>query len=178
MAELPPPIPSETRDWTFILERGCPECSYAPHKPVGTAARLAAANDRWQNALRGSDLDQRPSPQVWSPIEYACHARDMIRLLGDRVEAMLREEDPVFADWDGDATAVRLGYQSASPLEVAADLDRCTRRTMTVLARFPPGDEAVWARTGRRSDGVSFTVAGLCQYLVHDVEHHLHDVRG
>ena len=29
---------------------------------------------------------------------------------------------------------------------------------------------------GHRSDGTAFTVETLAQYLVHEVEHHLHDV--
>lgn len=35
-----------------------------------------------------------------------------------------------------------------------------------------------WDRTGQRSDGFTFTVATLSRYLVHDLEHHLHDVDG
>ena len=33
-----------------------------------------------------------------------------------------------------------------------------------------------WDRTGRRSNGSLFTVSTLATYLLHDVEHHLHDV--
>jgi hypothetical protein len=35
-----------------------------------------------------------------------------------------------------------------------------------------------WERRGVRSDGAVFTTATLSQYFVHDVVHHLHDVRG
>ena len=35
------------------------------------------------------------------------------------------------------------------------------------------GEELV----GRRSDGSAFTVESLGRYWLHDVEHHLHDVR-
>ncbi|MHB8274233.1 MAG: hypothetical protein ACYDC9_05635 [Dermatophilaceae bacterium] len=33
-------------------------------------------------------------------------------------------------------------------------------------------------RTGRRSNGSVFTIETLGQYILHDVAHHLHDVRG
>jgi hypothetical protein len=33
-------------------------------------------------------------------------------------------------------------------------------------------------RSGRRSDGVGFTIATLGQYIGHEMEHHLHDVGG
>ena len=35
-----------------------------------------------------------------------------------------------------------------------------------------------WQRPGRRSDGHSFTIESLARYQLHDVVHHLHDVRG
>lgn len=178
MSTPPPPIPPETRDWTFVIERGCQDCDYSPHDPVTTKSRLTAANGRWRNALLQPGVHDRPSPDVWSPIEYACHARDMVRLLGERVAAMLDDEDPTFADWDGDAAAVQRSYWAADPRGVAADLTACTQRTLNVLARIAPADLDAWGRTGHRSDGVAFTVTTLCQYLVHDVEHHLHDVHG
>ena len=37
--------------------------------------------------------------------------------------------------------------------------------------------DAAWARTGRRGDGVVFTVASLALYSAHDPMHHLWDVR-
>jgi hypothetical protein len=36
--------------------------------------------------------------------------------------------------------------------------------------------EDEWGRTGRRSDGATFTAETLGQYLLHDVLHHLWDV--
>ena len=35
-----------------------------------------------------------------------------------------------------------------------------------------------WERTGRRSDGASFTVDSIGRYYLHDIEHHLWDVTG
>jgi hypothetical protein len=37
--------------------------------------------------------------------------------------------------------------------------------------------DAAWARSGRRGDGVAFTVASLALYSAHDPMHHLWDVR-
>ena len=48
-----------------------------------------------------------------------------------------------------------------------------TERTVAVLDRVRG---QVWGRAGTRGDGAPFTIAGLCRYLLHDVEHHLHDV--
>ena len=50
-----------------------------------------------------------------------------------------------------------------------------TESTVAVLGRVA-GDD--WERTGLRGDGRPFTITELCRYLLHDVEHHLHDVDG
>ena len=178
MSQQPLAIPPESKDWTVVLTEGCAECGFEPYDPADSAARLYAVNAFWPTALAGDDAHDRPSPRVWSPIEYAAHARDMVRLLGDRVRSMLESDDPVFEDWDGDAKAVELAYGKADRQALLADLTAVTQDTARVLLDVDEQGESAWARTGRRSDGVSFTVATLAQYLVHDVEHHLGDVIG
>lgn len=173
--EAPEVTRPDERDWTIVLDEGCAECGYVPSDPHDSSARLAAAAVEWPAILDRPDAAQRPSAQVWSPVEYAAHARDMVQLLGTRVAQMLDQEDPVFDDWDGDAMAAENEYWRANPAQVAADIDLATRHTRAVLARVGASD---WDRPGRRSDGREFTVATICQYLVHDVEHHLMDAGG
>ena len=48
----------------------------------------------------------------------------------------------------------------------------------SVAAAFDGVGEGDWQRTGRRSNGSVFTIETLGQYLMHDLTHHLHDVRG
>lgn len=88
---------------------------------------------------------------------------------------MLASDDPEFADYDGEAEAIRQQFWRAAPEEVGRQLQSRTRRTREILSRVGEED---WARTGHRGDGKVFTVAGLCRFLLHDVEHHLHDVDG
>jgi len=40
-----------------------------------------------------------------------------------------------------------------------------------------PG-EGDWRRMGRRANGSRFTIGTLGQHFLHDLTHHLHDVRG
>ena len=48
---------------------------------------------------------------------------------------------------------------------------------MTAIAdRFDTVHGNQWDRTGRRSDGASFTIDSFARYFLHDVVHHLHDV--
>lgn len=170
----PPRVPGETRDWTFILDAGCPECGYELHDPRTTADRLAATVPRWREALGRPGADDRADAAVWSPVEYGCHSRDMVRLLGERVQAMVSEDDPQFANWDGDEKAVELKYWAADPLGTAEEIALQTDRTVGTLTAL---QDDQWDRRGHRSDGAPFTVSTLCQYLLHDIEHHLADVR-
>lgn len=174
MQNNPAPVPGETVDWSFVVDGGCPECGYEPHKTEETSARTAAAALRWQAVLERSDAAERPEPGVWSPVEYACHVRDMLRLLEERVELMLTGENPLFGNWDQDKVAVEAGYYWADPAVVAADLS-----ARAISATTLSGIDGVrWDRTGRRSDGIIFTVASLCRFTLHDAEHHLQDVHG
>jgi hypothetical protein len=174
-SSAPAPVPGDDRDWTFVITEGCDECGFRPFDPAETAQRISDGTERWRAVLERPDVAGRPSERVWSPLEYACHVRDMVRLLGERVKAMRDQEDPEFADWDGAAKAVELAYWAADPATTWEDLERSTRRTVTVLESVPPEDGG---RPGHRSDGVEFTIASLGQYIGHEMEHHLHDVRG
>lgn len=78
-------------------------------------------------------------------------------------------------DFDGEAAVREHEYWRAEPGPLAEQCSRDTDRARQILARVS-GPE--WQRTGRRGDGYVFTIASLSQYIVHDVEHHLHDVAG
>jgi hypothetical protein len=170
--------PPDGKDWTWVLQRRCPQCgtdvSGLPPQEVAGLLRAAAA--RWQQELTGrADLAQRPEPAVWSPLEYGCHVRDVCRRFDRRVELMLTEQDPVFENWDQDATAVEERYGEQDAATVAAELDAAAAR---LADRFDTVSGAGWDRQGRRDNGSTFTVATLARYFLHDVLHHLWDVTG
>ncbi|REE04512.1 DinB family protein [Citricoccus muralis] len=169
----PPPVPGDDRDWTFVITDGCPDCGFQPLPPAELADVFVKRSTRWRDVLSRTDAAQRPAPTVWSRLEYAGHVRDMLAVLQERVEAMLGQEGPVFADWDGDAKAVELEYWNEDPQQTLAELQRSAAQ----VGRLLHGVTALgWERSGRRSDGMSFTVATMSQYIAHEMEHHLHDV--
>ena len=86
---------------------------------------------------------------------------------------MLEHENPEFANWDQDATALAARYGEQDPQVVAAELAAAAQRAAGAFAAVP---EELWGRSGRRSDGAVFTVSSLGRYFVHDPVHHLHDV--
>ena len=169
-------ITPDTKDWTWVLERACPECGYnASAVPVDSVAdRLRANAAQWRVFLERAGASTRPRPDVWSTLEYACHVRDVHELYLHRLHRMLTERDPLYDNWDQDATAVEKRYGEQRPAVVADELESAAAR---LADRFETVSGDDWQRTGRRSDGASFTVDSFSRYLLHDVEHHLWDVR-
>ena len=168
-------IEPDTKDWTWVLDRPCPECRFDcrdyPREETGARVRANAAT--WAQVLSRADVSRRPAPTVWSALEYACHVRDVFRLYDYRLSLMLDQDDPLYPNWDQDATAVAEKYGEQDPAVVTTEL---TAAATDVADRFDgvSGDE--WSRRGRRSDGVSFTVETFARYFLHDAVHHLHDV--
>jgi hypothetical protein len=168
-----PEIPPDDRDWTYVIQEGCTECGFAPQDPETTGDRLRAAIPAWREALADAAAMQRPEPTVWSVAEYGCHVRDASRIFRERLELMLTVDDPVFLNWDQDATAIEEAYFEQRPQLVAGDLARELSATATAFDEIGPEQ---WTRQGRRSNGSVFTVATFAVYFLHDIEHHVHDV--
>jgi hypothetical protein len=138
-------------------------------------AILLANADAWREPLAGPDAARRPRPDKWSALEYGCHVRDVLRLYDYRLSLMLTEDDPLYPNWDQDETAVSDRYDTQDPVTVAGELSAAAQQ---VAARFSAVAGNQWTRSGRRSDGASFTVETFARYFVHDPVHHLHDVTG
>jgi hypothetical protein len=172
-------IVPDDKDWTWVLERRCPECGFdAPScAPASVPGLLQANAESWVRLLAGpaAELRRRPNPDRWAPLEYACHVRDVCTLYRRRLGLMLTEHDPLYPNWDQDATAVEDAYLGQDPLTVA---DQLGAAAGDLAVAFGQVEGPQWDRPGRRSDGAVFTVASFARYMVHDPVHHLYDVTG
>jgi hypothetical protein len=173
------PIVPDDKDWTWVLHRRCPECGFDASScpPPSVPALLRANAETWARVLdgRAGELRRRPSSDNWAPLEYACHVRDVCTLYHRRLLLMLTEDDPLYPNWDQDATAVEEDYLGQDPATVAAQLGAAAE---DLAAAFEHVDGAQWDLPGRRSDGASFTVASFARYMIHDPVHNLYDVTG
>ncbi len=171
------PIVPDAKDWTWVLDRACPECGFdtATIDTAQLAERIAVTTVAWTDVLAGPAARGRPDERTWSPLEYACHVRDVHRVYAGRVRRMLAEEDPYYENWDQDATAVAERYGEQDPAQVAQELAQAGSELATIFGAVT--DEG-WQRRGRRSDGAGFTVESIARYYLHDIEHHLWDVTG
>jgi DinB superfamily len=169
-------ITPDTKDWTWVLQRRCPECGFdatsVAREELGD--RLRENVDAWPALLGDARVRMRPRPDVWSALEYGCHVRDVFVLYLRRLDSMLTEDDPTFDNWDQDATAVTDRYGEQHPDAV---LDALLDAGARLAARFDGVTGAAWQRTGTRSDGATFDVDSFGRYLLHDPVHHVWDVR-
>ncbi|RZK94618.1 MAG: DinB family protein [Rhodococcus sp. (in: high G+C Gram-positive bacteria)] len=170
-------ITPDTKNWTWVLDRACPDCGFdSAATPYDDIPALVRANaDAWSPVLARPAVTVRPDAQTWSALEYAAHVRDVFRIFDARLRLMLDETDPLFPNWDQDETAVSERYNEQDPVVVAAELREAGAAVAADFAAVAP---ELRERTGRRSDGASFTVESLAKYFVHDPIHHLHDVSG
>ncbi|MDQ2813695.1 MAG: DinB family protein [Actinomycetota bacterium] len=171
-------IVPDTKDWTWVLRRPCPECGFDTQSfPREAVPGMIMANAMaWLQVLTGpGEVGTRPAPGRWSALEYGCHIRDVFRLYDERLDMMLADDDPLFPNWDQDETAVADRYAEQHPTKVAAELDESAQ---LIANRFQGMTGDQWQRTGNRGDGARFTVETFARYFMHDLVHHFYDVTG
>lgn len=166
----------DAKDWTWVLQQPCPECGYAAADvgPADLGALVRTNAALWAPLLAAPGARTRPDPATWSVGEYACHVRDVHRVFGTRLTSMLEVDDPLFDDWDQDATALTERYDLQDPAVVGPELLVAAE---AVAATYDAVPDDAWGRRGRRSNGSEFTVLSLGRYHLHDVVHHAWDVR-
>ncbi|MEV6280357.1 DinB family protein [Nocardia sp. NPDC051832] len=187
-------IVPDDKNWTWVLEKTCPECGFdapaTPYDKVPALTRDYAA--RLAGALTRDDATVRPDESTWSATEYAAHVRDVCRIFTYRTDIAARREAvdprvpgfdattgsaeglPLFSNWDQDVTAIAAGYGAQEPAVVAAELAVAAESVARAIESVPPADRELAVR---RSDGSGFTVESLAIYFLHDVVHHVYDVR-
>lgn len=160
----------------------CEECGFDPDSvaPDDLPDAVRALSRRYSiplsRFLPGEDGDtivrQRPAPEVWSALEYACHVRDELSLFDGRIHRALAEDDPEVDDWDHEAAADADGYNEQDPAVVADTLAVNAETLATTLQLVPGGG---WERTARHA-GDRLTVLEMGRCTLHEGHHHLLDV--
>ncbi|MDO4916441.1 MAG: DinB family protein [Rothia sp. (in: high G+C Gram-positive bacteria)] len=167
-------IPADTKDWTVVLRDGCAECGFRPgYAYEENISRLKALEAPILTAFNSSEMQLyvRPSAQTWAPIEYLAHIAEVCEVMMDRLQLMLVQDNPEFANWNQDAAAAEGDYINRPVGHVKRDLLTNLQHAVAEFNRVP-GD--LLARRGRRGDGEEFTIQTLAEYFVHDLEHHIH----
>jgi hypothetical protein len=169
-------IVPDNKSWTWVLDRACPDCGFdASSVDIGQMGDLIRANAvEWPTLLADEHARLRPTGDQWSALEYGCHVRDVFRIYDERLLLMLTTDDPHFANWDQDASAIDERYDLQNPALVAEQLLAAAE---SVAATWDTVQPEQWGRRGYRSDGVEFSVESIGRYFLHDPVHHVDDVR-
>lgn len=168
-------IRPDTKDWTWVVTTRCEFCGFDPTLLDRTriADRITDSVDGWRAVVTRAEAADRPNDHTWSPLEYACHVRDVHTVMRERLESMLSVQPAEFANWDQDQAAVDGHYGDQDPQETA---DRIAKNAAAFADAYREVGDDQWEREGLRGNGASFTVATLAAYALHDLQHHRVDV--
>ena len=144
-------------------------------------ADLPAEIRRWSQTLvdhlpaGDPRLRERPEPEVWSALEYACHVRDMLDVQRGRVAQALAEESPIFTPMGRDERVERDGYNRQDPTVVAAEVVTNADRFAAALEALEPLE---WERTGIYTwpTTQSRSLAWVGRHTLHELHHHTADI--
>jgi hypothetical protein len=157
----------------------CDECGlvYATFSTADIPNALSAFGREYRTRLAADPvrLRTRPSPDVWSALEYACHVRDVFEVQRSRLVLALIEERPSFVPMGRDERAIRDRYNDQDPSVVADHLDRAAQE---IAGAFAALDEGQWLRTGIYNwpAPAERTMTWLGQHTIHEGHHHLRDI--
>jgi S-DNA-T family DNA segregation ATPase FtsK/SpoIIIE len=183
LAAPPAPFAPGVRMFEFVgfdtLTDRCPECGFVydlEHEAIVT--RLVSDADAFTAHLGALDdhaVRRRPSADVWSPLEYACHVRDMLRVQTDRVDLVAREHEPELVPMGRDERAVDERYNDQDPSTVHAALLEAAH---DLSARLDDLDDAGWSRVAIYNYPVRArrTIEWIGNHTVHELQHHAHDI--
>jgi hypothetical protein len=158
----------------------CPECGFvydlARAHEVGPETVKGAALLGHLVTDLNAEVRSRPEPAIWSPLEYACHVRDVLIVQRERVLLARRHEVPTLEAMGRDERAVHDGYADQLPEDVARQLTDAALLFANVLSRL---DREDWQRT------VIYNYPTLTErpltwvavHTLHEVEHHALDIR-
>jgi GNAT superfamily N-acetyltransferase len=126
---------------------------------------------------RGDAVRSRRDHGQWSPLEYACHLRDVLLMQRDRVYVALVEHEPSFKPMYRDQRVAFDRYDQQDPADVAAELVMAARLFANALSGL--SDEQ-WSRPlvyGFPEPSVH-DVEWVAHHTLHEAVHHLADIDG
>ncbi len=145
-------------------------------------ARITAAGPRFRALLLPPDrpagwsglVSTRPDADTWSPLEYACHVRDVLLVQRDRLYVALVEDTPTFTPMYRDERVDLGSYSEEDAGEVATQIEVASRllaRSFAVLDAALLGRTCVYAYPTIADRSLVW----LGAQSIHEVEHHAAD---
>jgi hypothetical protein len=157
----------------------CPECGFEYYEDEASAAgsaivvgchRMAEALESLAGRAAG-----RHEPDTWSPLEYACHVRDVLLVQRERVILARWTDTPSLAPMGRDQRVEFDGYSTQDPGDVARQLRDAALLFANVLSRL---DDEAWARTLTYNfpDSRERSLRWVAVHTRHEIVHHRGDI--
>jgi hypothetical protein len=158
----------------------CARCGFDYQLDAAETASTAISVGAGQLAdlLTRTDIDLRTrrAPDLWSPLEYGCHVRDVLLEQRERVLAARRTDRPTIEPMGRDERVEHDGYAAQDSAAVARQLRDAAAMFVNDLARLQPDE---WERTLMYNYPVEMerSLRWVAEHTEHEVQHHLLDVR-
>jgi hypothetical protein len=157
----------------------CEECGfrYGDLARTALAPALGDQGRRLVTLLSGpiDDPAQRRQPDVWSPVEYACHVRDVLLVQRDRLFVALVEDEPSFKPMYREERVVFDRYDDQAIEIVTAQLLMAAAMAAHAFAGLT--DEQ-WERPliYGYPDPARRDLEWMAHHAVHEMTHHSGDI--
>jgi sugar-phosphatase len=166
----PAPLPEE--------DHHCESCGlrYGDLTPSAALRLIRTYPAQYRHRLQHLPADllrRRPAAGVWSPLEYACHVRDVYAVYDTRIRRTLTEHEPVLEPMRNDERAERDAYDRQPLPAVLSALERNADRFAALASEL---SERQWSRSAVRLPGERRTVLLMVRQATHEGLHHLHDI--
>lgn len=160
------------------MDEHCGECGFGYD-----SSRAGDASNEIVGAVAGvsSLLADAPTPQArrepgtWSPLEYACHLRDVLLVQRERVLTARRRDLPSFEPMGRDERVEHDGYADQQLGDVVRQLEDAALLFGNVLDRLAPQD---WERrvVYNYPTPQERSLAWVAVHTLHEVVHHAGDI--
>lgn len=159
----------------------CDQCGYvygshSLHESVSLLEQLTADYASLLRTHSRGSISARPSPGVWSPVEYTCHLRDVFLVQRDRIIRVLIEDNPALTTMHRDERVVLAAYGSEGTDELINELNVATTLLTRVLGGLT-SEQLSRPCTYHYPSPSSRDAAWVCAHTLHEAIHHLDDVR-
>ncbi len=156
----------------------CDECGFTydlATAPGAAQAIVGGADEVAQLLADGTaDVAVRRHADLWSPLEYGCHVRDVLLVQRERVLLARLQDRPSFAPMGREERVDHDGYADQHPDDVARQLCDAAALVANVFDRLGPD----WDRTViyNYPEPTERTLRWVAVHTVHEVRHHLLDI--
>lgn len=160
------------------MEETCGECAFDESltQPEDVALALPSVATAIGDDIRALSPElarRRPSPEVWSPVEYLGHLRESMAFHRWLIESALAEDNPSIPRVDPDESVAKAGYLDHDIEALYGQFERRVERLCRLLTEL---DGGAVNRT-LTLDGRCLTVGLVARSAWHECHHHRGDIR-